>query len=211
MGAERWRSEREWPLARTEWRECFLAGTGNSTDRELATSPRDGEASWSFDPSTRDAYIGRPAVTYRTAPFGTPTEITGPLALYLVAASSARDQDWIVIVSDEAPGGKARELTRGWLRASHRALDAGRSTPSRPFHPHDRADPVPAGEAAERAVEIWPTRHAFAAGHRPRLDIDHSDDQSHTPDAQGAVLLPSQNRIQEGDHRSRLLVPIVSA
>ncbi len=150
MGAERWRSEREWPLARTEWREYFLSGSGSSSDRELATSARDGEASWSFDPSTRDAYVGKPAVTYRTAPFGEATEITGPLALYLTAASSARDQDWIVIVSDEGPGGKTRELTRGWLRASHRALDPKRSTPSRPFHPHDRADPVPAGDAATR-------------------------------------------------------------
>src|SRR6185436_14262796 len=69
MGAERWRSEREWPLARTEWREYFLTGSAGSTERELTTGSKDGEAAWSFDPSARDSYIGRPAVTYRTAPF----------------------------------------------------------------------------------------------------------------------------------------------
>jgi len=210
MGAERWRGEREWPLARTEWREYFLAGASGASERELITSPRDGEAAWSFDPSTRDSYVGTAAVVYRTAPFATATEVTGPLALYLTVASSAADQDWIVIVSDEAPNGKTRELTRGWLRASHRALDTARSTPWRPFHPHDRADPVPTGDAAELAIEIWPTSNVFAPGHRLRLDIANSDDQSDTSDAHATLLLPSRNSILEGRaHRSRLLVPVV--
>lgn len=211
MGAERWRGEREWPLARTDWRELYLAGTGG-TDRELTGAPRDGEFTYAHDPASRDAYVGRPAVTYRTPPLASDLEVSGPLVLTLWATSTGADQDWFVVLGDEAPGGAARELTRGWLRGSHRALDAARSRPWRPFHPHDRADPVPSGEAAELVIEIWPTSNVFRAGHRLRLDISNSDDQSDPSDAHAALALASRNTIFEGGARaSRLLVPAIPA
>ncbi len=211
MGADRWRGEREWPLARTRWQELFLAGRHGSADRELVdAAPPDGEAAWTFEPAGIDAYVGRPAVTYRTPAFAGPVEVTGPLVLTLWASSSAADADWFVIVSDEGPDGTARELTRGWLRASHRALDTERSRPWRPFHPHDREDRVPAGEVAELAIEVWPTSNVFLVGHRLRLEIANSDDQSDTSDAHASVALPSRNRILEGrSHPSRLLVPVI--
>jgi hypothetical protein len=71
---------------------------------------------------------------------------------------------------------------------------------------------VPPGEAAELAIEIWPTSNVFATGHRLRLEIANSDDQSDTSDAHATLLLPSRNTILEGRaHPSRLLVPVVPA
>ena len=45
-------------------------------------------------------------------------------------------------------------IANGWLRASHRRLDPEKSKPWRPYHPHDRAEPLTPGEVYECDVEI---------------------------------------------------------
>jgi predicted acyl esterase len=211
-GLERWRGEREWPLARTEWRDYFLgAGGGGSSDRGLTTAVGpDGSTSYDYEPASTEAYRGGPVVAYRTEPFPAATEITGPLALDLWAASSATDTDWFVTVFDEAPGGRRRSLTNGWLRSSHRALDEARSTAWQPVHPHRDPEPLTPNEAYPFAIEVWPMSNVFAAGHRLRLEIASCDDQARLGDCHAALAVPATNTILEGrGHPSRLLVPVI--
>jgi hypothetical protein len=75
--------------------------------------------------------------------------------LNLFASIDQDDTNWIVILKDVGPdvgvqtaregerdvtpGLYERELTRGWLKASHRAVDRERSLPGRPWHPLTRA------------------------------------------------------------------------
>ena len=80
-----------------------------------------------------------------TEPMAREMELTGPIALYLQAASSATDIDWVVSVADEAPDGQARELSKGWLRSSHRRIDPAKSTQAKPYHPHAAAEPLGRG------------------------------------------------------------------
>ena len=54
-------------------------------------------------------------------------------------------------------------IANGWLRASHRRLDPKRSKPWRPYHPHDRAEPLTPGEVYECDVEIVHELHRRAA------------------------------------------------
>ena len=209
-GLERWRSEWEWPLARTDWQQLHLghgsAGRGTLT-RDV---PPDGSAAYDYDPASGEAYRGGPSLAYRTAPFDEDTEVTGPLALELWASSSARDTDWFVSVGDEDPDGRVRSLTNGWLRASHRALDAARSRPWQPFHPHLAAEPLVPGEATAFSIEVWPTSNVLRPGHRLRLEIASCDDQAHLGDAHTALAIPARNTILEGRaHPSRLLVPVI--
>src|SRR5260370_32502273 len=60
---------------------------------------------------------------------------------------------------------------QGWLRASHRKLDKKLSLPYRPYHTHDKAQPLKKGELAELAIEIWPTSIVVPAGYRLGLTI----------------------------------------
>jgi uncharacterized protein len=209
-GLDAWRGEGEWPLARTDWQELFL-GRGASGDGSLTPSPGpDGSTSYDYDPASAEAYRGGPVVTYRTEPYTTPTEITGPLALDLWASSTAIDTDWFITVADEGPDGRGRNLTNGWLRASHRAIDPERSRPWQPFHPHLAAEPLVPGEATAFSIEVWPTSNVFHPGHRLRLEIASCDDQAHLGDAHTALAIPARNSILEGrGHPSRLLVPVV--
>jgi predicted acyl esterase len=104
-------------------------------------------------------------------------------------------------------------LTKGWLRASHRALDSDRSLPYRPWHPHSReaAAAVVPGRPTEYLLEVLPTSNLFRVGHRIRLEIASCDPVYLTGRwSNRGLLAPSDNTVLEGrGQASRLLLPVV--
>ncbi len=65
-------------------------------------------------------------------------------------------------------------VTRGWLRASHRAVDDGRSTPWEAYHPHTHAEPIPPGETVGLDLTLLPSATRFAADDALVLELrDH--------------------------------------
>ncbi len=66
-------------------------------------------------------------------------------------------------------------IAQGWLRASHRKLDAKLSTPYRPYHAHDEVQPLVPGKPVQLDVEIWPTSIVVPAGHRLALSVRGRD------------------------------------
>ena len=124
-------------------------------------------------------------LSFRTMPFAEETEITGPLAAKLFVSSTTSDADLFLIVQLFDPGGNEvtfegstdpnTPIANGWLRASHRALDPGRSKPWQPFHPHDRMEPLEPGEIYELDVEIVPTCIVVPPGYRLGLWVRGKD------------------------------------
>jgi len=171
------REEREWPLARTEWTKFHLQRwSALSTDPE----PVDGYPdTFVQQPPYITASVQR--ADYVTPPLLAPLEIVGPAALYLYADIDAEDTNWIVALADIAPNGAAVELTRGFLKASHRALDKERSQPYLPFHPHREAEQVPPGKVIEYAIELSPIANVFRPGHRLRLSVMAMDHKFYPP------------------------------
>ena len=70
-----------------------------------------------------------------------------------------------------------RELTRGWLKASNRALDAKRSKPWKPWHKLTREarQKVTPGKIEEYAIEIFAMANLFRKGHRICVEITSLD------------------------------------
>ncbi|MDH5696217.1 MAG: CocE/NonD family hydrolase, partial [Dehalococcoidia bacterium] len=148
MGVNKWRYENEWPLARTKWTKFYLRSMGRLSD----------------EPETRvddpDCFVQMPrnmtnviqSLKYTTVPFVEPVEVTGPIALYIYASIDQENTNWIAILKDIAPDGSERELTRGWLKASHRAIDPGKSKPWSPYHIHINPEPVKPGKIYEYAI-----------------------------------------------------------
>jgi putative CocE/NonD family hydrolase len=138
------------------------------------------------------------ALTYTTAPLKRPLHLSGPLALELSGATTARDTTWVISITDVSPSGQSNQITAGWLVQSRRALDRARTTfaPNGdaivPFHPFTKASllPVKPGRTDRMAIEIFNTDAVLAAGHRLRLTIS-SGDVPHmmvpAPDALNAV------------------------
>ena len=211
-GADRWRAENEWPLKRTQWRELFLGGAATGREGRLldAAGPLQTRR-YEFDGLSAEAALGEPRLVYRTEPLAKEMELTGPLALYLNASSTAPDIDWLVYMVDEAPDGKHRELCKGWLRASHRKTDPARSTPAQPWHPHLEGEPLKPGTTYEFPVEIWPICNVFKAGHRIRLEIANSDSVVATNGRPHVTIKANAtNTVHEGGSRpSRLVVPVI--
>ena len=116
-----------------------------------------------------------PALRYATAPLPEDTELTGPLALYLHASINAEDTNWIVEVEDLRADGSTVRAAIGWLKASHREVDAEKSKPWQPFHPHARAQPVPPGKPQLYAIDLREMCYVFKAGSRIQLLVKAQD------------------------------------
>jgi putative CocE/NonD family hydrolase len=216
MGADEWRTEDEWPLARTEWSRLHLRSGGRLTP-EPEHGSTDGDSFVQRPPTETSEVAG---VSYVTDAFPEDTTMIGPLALTLFAAIDQPDTNWIVALEDVDPAGGARELTRGFLKASHRELDPERSTPWDPYHPHLRAEPVPVGEVVEYAIALSPTANLFRRGHSIRLRITALDLRGNPRPAPGvspvhypwhvcASRTTTHTVHASRDHPSSLLLPLI--
>jgi uncharacterized protein len=168
------RDESAWPIERTQWTRWHLTAPGAT----LALEPQQVAAKVSFDAKGD-------GVTFLSAPLSSETEITGPVAARLFVSSSTSDCDVFVILRVFSPD--LREVVfqgaidphtpvaQGWLRASHRALDQRLSTPYRPYHVHDRPQPLDPGQVVALDVELWPTSIVVPAGHRVGLTVRGKD------------------------------------
>ena len=167
------RKEHEWPLARTQWTPWYL-NAGNMT---LSTTAPAGDAQASYS-----ALEGE--LSFSSTPFEQDVEFTGPMALRVCVSSSTTDLDLFAVLRVVDPEGKecvfigAHEkvpAAMGWLRASHRKLDAARSLPWRPWHTHDETAKLVPGEICELDVEIWPGSMVFPKGYRMVLTLQGRD------------------------------------
>jgi uncharacterized protein len=102
-------------------------------------------------------------------------------------------------------------VTKGWLRASHRALDPERSTSYRPFHPHVDPEPLTPGEIYEFAIEVMPTSRLFEKGHRIRLQIAPADSPLHDVPLNHhfGMRMGVDTIYHDAEHPSHLLLPVI--
>jgi predicted acyl esterase len=221
------RNEKEWPLARTEYRKLFLDARSGS----LRTAPLKTRSSISYDAPGDES---RCPAAYRDERaqfdyvFRKTTELTGHMKLKLwVEADGADDMDIFVAVQKFDRHGKyvpfaafsALEdgpVALGWLRASHRELDKERSTPHQPWLLHRRQMKLKRGVPTPVEIEIWPSGTRFKAGEKLRVVVQGSDIYKY---ARWMVLARHPKTINAGRHvihtggrcDSHLLVPVVAA
>ncbi len=168
------RDEQAWPIDRTEWTKMHL-----DTDcHTLSAHPASKQTSIAFDTQGE-------GLTFLSAPFASETEITGPVAARLWVSSTTEDADLFLVLRVFTPD--LREVTfagaidphtpvaQGWLRASHRALDAHISRPYRPYHTHTTPQPLVPGTPVELDIELWPTSIVVPAGYRIGLSVRGKD------------------------------------
>lgn len=236
MSANEWRSATDWPPPRTQWTKLFL----DSWERLRVEAPR---ANSVDDFAAPDTFVQMPPTQTRTIqrlryvsePFARDTLVAGPMELVLHAAIDRDDTNFIVVVSDLGPDSSVRtaregerdlpamperEISRGWLKASHRAIDEARSKPGRPWHKLTRAarKPVTPGEIVEYRIAIMATANLFRAGHRVALDIASLDLPTGVGGATNVEYVPyhicSAKTVVHAIHHdparpSHLLLPVV--
>jgi predicted acyl esterase len=151
------------------------AYTADPKARPTKTLPGSGDAdAWKAQPPYNWAPVAAGKGLGFTSPVLTSdVVIVGPSSLDLYLKSSRPDTDLQVTLTEVRPDGNETYVQNGWLRASHRKLNAALSTPIDPFPTHLKSDGarLPAGKFALVRVPIFPVAHAFRAGSRIRVTI----------------------------------------
>ena len=235
MGANHWRDEREWPLARTEYRDFYLhsrgrANTSNGDGCLSPDSPGDEPADvFLYDPRDpvptkggglccNQSFVpggafdqqeveARPDVlVYSTPPLDADLEVTGPVSLSLYASTTGRDTDFTAKLVDVAPCGCARNLTDSIVRARYR-LTTDSPTPTEP------------GTVYEYTIDMVATSNVFLKGHQVRLEVsssnfprfDRNPNTGQEPSEDSEPVAALQTIHHDAQHPSRLVLPVIPA
>jgi predicted acyl esterase len=112
-------------------------------------------------------------------------EIAGPIKLMLHASSTRTDTDFFVKLAEQMPQSTedrtrglnppSQPVSKGWLRASHRALDPKHSDGHEPYHSHVKPEPIVPGQAYKLEIGIEPMAYQFKKGSRIRVEIANGD------------------------------------
>jgi predicted acyl esterase len=214
QGANQYRNEKEWPLPNTDYTKCYLRRW-----ESLSFAPE------LYQPEP-DCFIQQPlflstkrdSVKYISPPLSGNLEVIGNAAFNFFASIDQDDTNWIVKLFDVAPTGKEARLSRGYLKASHRALDPQKSLPYTPYHPHTResVQTIKPGEIYEYNVDLDVVSNLFTAGHRIKLEIE-SMESPRDPEMQihyHPHLMSSKTTVHKiyrnKQYRSHLVLPITS-
>jgi putative CocE/NonD family hydrolase len=164
----------------------------------------------------------RRVLTFTTPPLERDVEIAGPIELILHAASSRNDTDFFVKLSEQMPQEeserqadvqpRSRIVTKGWLRASMRAIDKKLSRRHAPHYSHTKPQPLTPNRVYEFTIAVMPTAYRFKAGSRIRLELANGDSTAteahfshfYTPDKVGCDTIHHDVR-----YPSRLLLPVM--
>lgn len=190
MGANVWRHENEWPLARAIATRWYLTSEGRANSvrgngRLVRQTPKH-EASDKFlyDPEnpvpTRGGCTLMPGahskgpqeqhsiekrddvLVYTSDPLSEPLEVTGPVEVMIQAATDGRDTDFTAKLVAVAPDGQAINLCDGIIRARYRTSLS-------------RAELLEPGRVYEYRLQLGSTSYEFAPGSRIRLEISSSN------------------------------------
>lgn len=206
-----------WPPKPVEYRPLYLRPRGLLADGPEPMGPAHAAPDGFFQaPLTVTDKVE--ILRWETGPFAEATELMGTGAAHLFVELDAPDTNLIVRLWDLAPSGRRQLVTTGYLKASHRELDAERSRPGSPVHPHTRAVPVEPGVIEEYVVRLYPFATSFQPGHRLVLELSNNEpmvDEHNSllpPDAfHLPVGRPVTHKIfRDAAHPSRLMLPFVS-
>ena len=233
MGANEWRDENEWPLARTQFTPYYfhsgggansLEGDGSLSTVPPADEPADGFVyNPGFPVPTRGGntccnpelvpwgvYDQRPieyrndVLVYTSEPLEEDLEVTGPISVKLYASTDGRDTDFTAKLVDVHPDGYAVNLCDNIMRARYHE--------SREYQ--TLLEP---GSVYEFTIDLWMTSNVFLKGHRIRVDVSSSNfprfdrnPNTGNPFGQDAELrVAHQTVLHDEAHPSHVLLPVI--
>lgn len=215
QGTNKWRTETEWPLTRTQYTPYYLRSWERLTPEPEI--PNEFPDCYLQEPSF--VSVKRGSLEYLSEPLSDDMEVTGCPVVYLHASIDQANTNWRVQISDVDLQGKEttwpKPLSEAWLRATHRELDESLSTEEEPILTGIPKAVVP-GEIYEYAFLLPEMLNTFKAGHRIKLSISSmnswKDPDAHTGDYVLSICQPTLHKIYRDDeHRSRVLLPVIPA
>jgi uncharacterized protein len=214
MGANQWRQEAEWPLARAVDTPLYL-GEDSALAWDAPTAD-DAGSDFVYDPADpvqtrggnlvmsseypagpfdqRDVESRDDVLVFTTPALEEDTEVTGRVRATIFASTDGPSTDWVVRLCEVDADGVSRNLVDGITRVT--------------------TEP---GRVDEVEVDLWSTSILVRAGHRLRVHVTSSnfprwDRNLNTgePVTNGTTMRVAQQRVlHDRNHPSRITLPIV--
>jgi len=232
MGSNDWHDMDDWPPPGAKEKSLYLRSGGNANsmygDGALADESTDGGKPFDqyiYDPDHPTPYLQDPytlqiggpfdarpverrddVLCYTTPPLTEDLIICGRLFAELWVSSSAEDTEFCAKLCDVHPNGEARQLNDGNIRLALRES-------------LEKTDPVPPGKIVKVKIDMWATGIRILKGHRIRLEVASSavpKFAAHTntldPPGSATRAVIATNRVyHDGEHRSRMILPVIKA
>jgi hypothetical protein len=235
MGANVWRDEHEWPLARAKATKYYLHSTGFANTRfgngvlstdAPATEPPD---HYRYDPRNpvtlwgghgccdyAFAAIGpldqrvnesrSDVLVYTTPVLAEDTEVTGIPEAQLTFSTDVTDTDFFVKLEDVYPDGRSIDITEGQARARFRESQE---------HP----TLLTPGKQTSIDIKLWGTSNVFKKGHRIRVQITSSNfprfnrnlnsGKAMQDETEADIRVADQTIYHSGPTASAIVLPII--
>lgn len=221
-GADDWRYENEYPLARTKWTKFYLhsnpaaqseppQGLISLEEPAVNEKPEEFKA-----PRLRpELMLNKPVLAYTSLPLEKDLTLKGPLSATIYGSSATVNTAllaWFVKVGDVAPDGTVKLITKGNLKASYRQADEAKSKPGQPYHSFQNPVAVEPNKVYDYQVEIQPIFYTFKAGHKIWLQIASDDPDFILENYADPVVGPvaAENSVYHDKvHPSHLLLPVI--
>lgn len=207
-----------WPIPATEYRPLYLEPKGSLG---IAAPPAEGFVEY----DSRGSGLRTHRAVFEHV-FAERTVVVGHARAELqVSAPDADDMDLFLALFKRSADGEVvgfpyyaqfedGPVAVGWLRVSHRELDASRSLPYLPVLAHQRALPMAADGPTPVTVEILPSGTVFEEGDALILVMQGRD----VMDYPKAVYARHHDTVNTGRHRihwggadpSRIVLPVVT-
>ncbi|MBL7849394.1 MAG: CocE/NonD family hydrolase, partial [Cyclobacteriaceae bacterium] len=222
MGANEWRSEKEWPLSRAVPTLYYLGGNGSLKEGTLSTQPgKDSKDSYLFDPANpfwdksyeksypydqRENEARPDVLVYTSEVLQADMEVIGEIVAELYVSSEAKDTDFSFTLSDVYPDGRSinlHGLDAGYLRMRYR-------------NGFEKQELMKPGEVYKIRIGQVYTANRFKKGHRIRVTITSSKAPHYDPNPNtGTEIATEKNLIKVrniihfgGKHASSITLPI---
>lgn len=227
LGENKWRGEKEWPLARTEYTSFYLRSGGSANtvwgDGLLSPESPSGAPSDEYDYDPRDPAMSlmradsqaapvdqsphdhrRDILFYETPPFESEVEMTGPVTLELWAKTDGRDTDWAVKLAVVFEDGFAMNLTYGMMRAQYR--DGYENPmllePNRVYAYEIKLNPIGILFKPGQKLRLYVTSSDF-----PNFDRNHNTGNPYWSDTE--LRVAHQTVYHDAEHPSHLVLPMI--
>ncbi len=198
-----------WPLPQTQFTPLYLGGDGKM-HAEAPVQP----ASISWQSDGPDQLLLRHRFNERA-------ELCGPMqAILHLQIEEGQDADiFLGLYKEDAQGRRVpvynflkrdELMSHGWLRASHRALDAQRSRSWRPVLSHAAPETLQPGKVYQLDIEILPAGMAFESGSSICLAISGRDIVANPNCQHKALRNKGRHKVLVGHlNPSRLVLPFL--
>lgn len=230
VGEDEWKTSEHWPPREVVYTPFYLhsggqartsKGDGLLTLKEVAeTQPPD---TYQFDPQDaapflidmsenecsvpenyRDVELRDDVLVYTTPPLEEELVIAGDIYAVLYAASSARDTDWLVRLTDVDEEGNSIRLSDGLIRARYR-------------HSTYQPELLEPGKIERYEIKMTKIANTFKKGHRMRVSVTSgaknlafpNHNTGNDPATDTTFIVATQQVFHDAEHPSHVKLPVL--